>query len=66
MIFGHILLYNNIPHEVGSVKLTNDQGMDQFGYAAPLRFRVIVEKPQGGGKMTPHPTRAKVSSSMII
>ena len=25
------------------------------GYAAPLRFRVIVEKPQegGGGKMAP-------------
>ena len=34
----------------------------KFGYAAPLRFRVILEKPQGGGgggKMTP-PTRAKV------
>ena len=29
----------------------------KFGYAAPFRFRVILEKPQGGGgggKMTPH------------
>ena len=26
----------------------------KLGYAAPLRFRVILEKPQGGGKMTPH------------
>ena len=25
----------------------------KFGYAAPLRFRVILEKPRGG-KMTPH------------
>ena len=33
----------------------------KFGYAAPFRFRVILEKPQGGGgKMTPPPTRAKV------
>ena len=31
----------------------------KFGYAAPFRFRVILEKPQGGAKMTP-PTRAKV------
>ena len=26
----------------------------KFGYAAPFRFRVILEKPQGGAKMTPH------------
>ena len=32
----------------------------KFGYAAPIRFRVILEKPQGGAKMTPPPTRAKV------
>ena len=32
----------------------------KFGYAAPFRFRVILEKPQGGAKMTP-PTRAKVN-----
>ena len=31
----------------------------KFGCAAPFRFRVIREKPQGGAKMTP-PTRAKV------
>ena len=32
----------------------------KFGYAA--RFRVILEKPQGGeAKMTPPPTRAKVN-----
>ena len=30
----------------------------KFGYAAPFRFRVIFEKPQGGGaKMTPSPGR---------
>ena len=30
----------------------------KFGYAAPFRFRVILEKPQGGGaKMTPPPGR---------
>ena len=29
----------------------------KFGYAAPLRFRVILEKPQGGAKMTPPPGR---------
>ena len=35
----------------------------KFGYAAPFRFRVILEKPQGGGgKMTPPPTRAKVKA----
>ena len=34
----------------------------KFGYAAPFRFRVILEKPQGGAKMTPPPTRAKVNS----
>ena len=27
----------------------------KFGYAAPFRFWVILEKPQGGGKMTPPP-----------
>ena len=27
----------------------------KFGYAAPFRFRVILEKPQGGAKMTPPP-----------
>ena len=32
----------------------------KFGYAAPFRFRVILEKTQGGAKMTPPPTRAKV------
>ena len=34
----------------------------KFGYAAPFRFRVILEKQQGGQneKMTPPPTRAKV------
>ena len=27
----------------------------KFGYAAPFRFRVILEKPQGGGpKWPPH------------
>ena len=32
----------------------------KFGYAAPLRFRVILEKPQGGGQNDPPPpTRAK-------
>ena len=26
----------------------------KFGYAAPFRFRALLEKPQGGGgKMTP-------------
>ena len=35
----------------------------KFGCAAPFRFRVILEKPQGGGgKMTPPPTRAKVKA----
>ena len=29
----------------------------KFGFAAPFRFRVILEKPQGGGKMTPPPGR---------
>ena len=32
----------------------------KFGYAAPFRFRVILEKPQGGGQNDPPPTRAKV------
>ena len=33
----------------------------KLGYAAPFRFRVVLEKQQGGGgKMTP-PTRAKVN-----
>ena len=38
----------------------------KFGYAAPFRFRVILEKPQGGGggKMTPPPTRAKVKETL--
>ena len=27
----------------------------KFGYAAPFRFWVILEKPQGGAKMTPPP-----------
>ena len=31
----------------------------KFGYAAPFRFRIILEKPQGA-KMTPLPTRVKV------
>ena len=37
---------------------------EKFGHAAPLRFRVILEKPRrgGGGKMTPTHTRAKVNS----
>ena len=26
----------------------------KFGYAAPLRFRIILEKPQGGGQNDPH------------
>ena len=30
----------------------------KFGYAAPFRFRVILEKPQGGGQNDPPPTRA--------
>ena len=30
------------------------------GYAAPFRFRVILEKPQGGAGKMPPPTRAKV------
>ena len=33
----------------------------KFGYAAPFRFRVILEKPQGGGQNDPPPTRAKVN-----
>ena len=37
----------------------------KFGYAAPFRFRVILEKPQGGGKMTPPPTRAKVKAKNV-
>ena len=36
----------------------------KFGYAAPFRFRVILEKPQGGGKMIPPPTRAKVNENV--
>ena len=32
----------------------------KFGYAAPFRFRVIFEKPQGEGQNDPPPTRAKV------
>ena len=32
----------------------------KFGYAAPFRFRVILEKPQGGGGAKMTPTRAKV------
>ena len=32
----------------------------KFGYAAPFRFRVILEKPQGGQNDPPPPTRAKV------
>ena len=32
----------------------------KFGYAASFRFRVILEKPQGGGQNDP-PTRAKVN-----
>ena len=32
----------------------------KFGYAAPFRFRVILEKPQGG--QNDPPTRAKVNS----
>ena len=27
----------------------------KFGYAAPFRFRVILEKPQGGGQNDPPP-----------
>ena len=38
----------------------------KFGYAAPFRFRVILEKPQGGAKMTPPPTRAKVKESAAV
>ena len=41
-------------------KIDQWKGM-RFCYAAPLRFRVIVEKPQGGGKWPPH-TRAKVNA----
>ena len=32
----------------------------KFGYAVPFRFRVILEKPQGGQNDPPPPTRAKV------
>ena len=32
----------------------------KFGYAAPFRFRVILEKPQGG--QNDPPTRAKVKA----
>ena len=36
----------------------------KFGYAAPFCFRVILEKPQGGGQNDPPPaTRAKVKRS---
>ena len=36
----------------------------KFGYAAPLRFRVILEKPQGGGGQNdpPPPGRRLMSS----
>ena len=27
----------------------------KFGYAAPFRFRVTLEKPQGGGQNDPPP-----------
>ena len=38
----------------------------KFGYAAPFRFRVILEKPQGGGGQNdPPPTRAKVKATRI-
>ena len=38
----------------------------KFGYAAPFRFRVILEKPQGGGGQNdPPPTRAMVKSMGI-
>ena len=33
----------------------------KFGFAAPFRFRVILEKPQGGGGQNDPPTRAKVN-----
>ena len=36
----------------------------KFGYAAPFRFRVILEKPQGG-QNDPPPTRAKVNIAQI-
>ena len=35
----------------------------KFGYAAPLRFRVILEKPQGG--QNDPPTRAKVNHLLL-
>ena len=34
----------------------------KFGYAAPLRFRVIDEKPQVGAKMPPTRTKIKQAS----
>ena len=37
----------------------------KFSYAAPFRFRVILEKPQGGGQNDP-PTRAKVNQFLSL
>ena len=33
----------------------------KFGYAAPFRFRVILEKPQGGGQNDPRTPGRRLS-----
>ena len=36
----------------------------KFGYAAPFRFRVILEKPQGGGQNDPPPPGRRLTRAL--